>query len=141
MFNFRPKTDLPGFRVGQAEDVPGFALDPNGLPSGALAITGGGLYPTTYPAYDPTAPVGDGSPPAQAPRTAPSAVVPVAAGDLACEGMRGGCESGGDWGSTAAYRVEGRNLCVKCAVKRLGYQDEPSSTLPGLLEPWSLLRK
>src|SRR5580693_3784927 len=91
--------------------------------------------------YDPTAPVGDGSRPAQTPLTAPSAIVPVAAGDLACEGMRGGCDSGGDWGTTAAYRVEGRNLCVKCAVKQLGYQDEPGSTLPGLLEPWSLSRK
>jgi hypothetical protein len=121
MFNFRPRTDLPGFHVGQADDVPGFALDPNALLGGALANTSSGLYPTTYPAYDPTASIGDGSPPVQTPRMAPSAVVPVAAGDLACEGMRGGCESGGDWGSTAAYRVEGRNLCVKCAVKRLGY--------------------
>ena len=120
MFKFRPMTDGPGFRVGQAEDTPGFALDPNGL----------------VPPDDPGAPIGDGFLPTQTPPTAPSAVVPVAAGDLACEGMRGGCESGGDRGTTAAYRVEGRNLCVKCAVRRLGYQDEPSSTLPGLLQRW-----
>ena len=31
MFNFRPITDVPGFRVGQTEDTPGFAVDPNGL--------------------------------------------------------------------------------------------------------------
>ena len=45
MFNFRPMTDVPGFRVGQTEDTPGFAVDPNGL----------------VPPYDPGAPIGDGS--------------------------------------------------------------------------------
>ena len=126
MFNFRLKTDAPGFRVGETEDTPGFAVDPNGWPNGAPASVDGGVYPTMYPAFDP----------AQATHSVFSPVVPVAAGDLACEGGRGGCESGGDWGSTAAYRVEGRNLCVKCAVRRLGYQDEPSSVLPGLLQRW-----
>ena len=125
MFNLRPITGLPGFRVGQTEDTPGFAVDPNGL----------------APPYDPSAPIGDGSPPAPAPLQAPPALQPAAAGDLRCEGMRGGCENGGDWGTTAAYRVEGRNLCVKCAVRQLGYQNETSSTLLGLLEPWSLWRK
>jgi|SRR5688572_4648050 hypothetical protein len=28
------------------------------------------------------------------------------------------------------------NLCAKCLVKRLGYEDIPSSELPKLLEPW-----
>jgi hypothetical protein len=125
MFNFRPMTGVPGFRIGQTEDLPGFALDPNGL----------------APPYDPGAPIGDGSPPAQIPQQASPALQPVAAGDLRCEGIRGGCENGGDWGTTAAYRVEGRNLCPKRAVKQLGYQDETSSTLPRLLEPWSLWGK
>ena len=31
MFNFRLKTDVPGFRVGETEDTPGFALDPSSL--------------------------------------------------------------------------------------------------------------
>src|SRR5262245_34876765 len=71
----------------------------------------------------------------------PSDIVPVAAGDLACEGFRGGCESGGDYGTTAAYRAEGRRLCMKCALRKLGFENEPSSAQPGLLQPWSLQRK
>jgi hypothetical protein len=122
MFNFRPITDVPGFSVGQTEDTPGFAVDPDGL----------------VPPYDPGAPIGVGSSPAGTPLQAPPVLQPAAAGDLRCEGFSGGCQSGGDWGTTAAYRVEGRNLCPKCAVKQLGYQDETSSTLPRLLEPWSL---
>jgi hypothetical protein len=42
MFNFRLKADVPGFRVGQADDVPGFAVHPSGL----------------APTCDPSAPVG-----------------------------------------------------------------------------------
>jgi hypothetical protein len=78
MFNLRPKTDVPGFRVGETEDTPGFALDPNSL----------------APTYDPSAPISDGSSPAQAPQQPPPALQPAAAGDLRCEGMRGGCENG-----------------------------------------------
>jgi hypothetical protein len=95
MFNFRLMTGLPGFRVGQTEDAPGFAVAPDGW----------------APPYDPTAPIGDGSSPAETPLQAPPALQPAAAGDLRCEGFSGGCQSGGDWGTTAAYRVEGRNLC------------------------------
>lgn len=83
-------------------------------------------------------PVWDESFPTGMARPRPEGVVPVAAGDLRCEGMRGGCEGGGDYGGTAAYRVEGRNLCYKCAVRRLGYQNEPSSALPELMARWSL---
>jgi hypothetical protein len=38
MFNLRPKTGLPGFRVGQPEDQPGFAIDENGEGRSALPI-------------------------------------------------------------------------------------------------------
>lgn len=58
MFSFRPKSHLPGFRVGQSDDVAGFAFDPNGL----------------TPTDDPSAPIGDGSPPAQATQPAPPAL-------------------------------------------------------------------
>jgi hypothetical protein len=78
MFNLRPKTDVPGFRVGETEDTPGFALDPNSL----------------APTYDPSAPISDGSSQAQAPQQPPPALQPAAAVDLRCEGMRGGCENG-----------------------------------------------
>jgi hypothetical protein len=43
-------------------------------------------------------------------------IVPVAAGDLKCEGL---CSSGGSWGSTGMYNIGGRNLCHSCAVKIL----------------------
>jgi hypothetical protein len=46
----------------------------------------------------------------------------AAAGDLKCLGI---CASGGDYGTTAAYRVGNTPLCRKCAVKRLGVEDEP----------------
>jgi hypothetical protein len=49
----------------------------------------------------------------------------AAAGDLRCVG--GSCASGGDYGATAAYRVNNTPLCRKCAVRRLGIEDEPSN--------------
>jgi len=58
---------------------------------------------------------------------------PAAAGDLKCQGV---CSLGGDRGMTGAYREGRDNLCAKCLVKRLGYEDVPSSELPRLLEPW-----
>lgn len=64
-------------------------------------------------------------------------VEPVAAGDLMCTSCKGGRPSG----MTGAYRVEGDILCHKCAVKRLGIENEPSSEIPGILRPFSLQRK
>jgi hypothetical protein len=49
----------------------------------------------------------------------------AARGDLRCSGRD--CASGGDYGATAAYRVNNTPLCLKCAVKRLGIEDEPSN--------------
>ena len=37
MFNFTPRTDVPGFRVGLPDDVPGFNIDNNGLPRRGFA--------------------------------------------------------------------------------------------------------
>lgn len=46
----------------------------------------------------------------------------AAAGDLRCEGIRGGggCSRGGGYGSTAMYGVEGQKLCAQCAVRAIG---------------------
>lgn len=52
----------------------------------------------------------------------------VAAGGRACEGFSGGCQSGGSYGSSALYSVLGRNLCMDCAVKTLGLENEPAAT-------------
>ena len=124
MFNFRPPAGVPGFRLGQTEDVPGFAVDPNDM-----------LLP-----YDPGAPVGDGIASSQIPQQAPPALEPAAAGDLQCEGFSAGCQSGGDWGTTAQYRVgePPRNLCTKCALRYLGLENEPYSKQRGTLQPWSI---
>ena len=56
-------------------------------------------------------------------------VVPTAVGDLRCQA----CGAGRASGTTGAYSVGGETLCPKCAVKRLGYEDVPSSELPDLL--------
>jgi hypothetical protein len=116
MFNFRPDTDVPGFRVGMPDDEPGFNIAPDGSPR---------QVPSGMP---------------QENGFAPSPLQPVAAGDLACQGIEAGCQSGGDFGTTAAYRVGNRNLCMKCALKKLGLENEPGSLQPQLLLPWSLQR-
>lgn len=59
-------------------------------------------------------------------------------GDLKCQGY---CASGGDSGTTGAYRVEGKILCWKCAVKRLGVENAPGREQSETLEPFILKRK
>ena len=54
-------------------------------------------------------------------------VVPVAAGDLKCVG--GSCASGGSWGTTGMYYIEGKTLCRSCAVKQLGMENSPADKL------------
>jgi hypothetical protein len=150
MFNFRETKFVPGFRVKEpVKEVPGFRLAPDGSirqssadvasstdqsllapeswlqpwptskpePTSNLAFLGGGLAGM----------LGDST------RPALQDVEPAAAGDLKCQGV---CSLGGDRGMTGAYREGRDNLCAKCLVKRLGYQDVPSSELPKLLEPW-----
>src|SRR5216684_3188467 len=73
MFKFVPDTNVPGFRVGVRDDVPGFSIDENGsvrrpLPAApSAAVTAptifspaglsyqgnSGLFPTPYQAYVP----------------------------------------------------------------------------------------
>ena len=150
MFNFRENKFVPGFHVREpVEEVPGFRLAPDGsirqssaeiasstdqglgapenwlqpwstFKPGAtsnLAFLGGGLFGMP----------GDSTQPAS------QDFEPAAAGDLKCQGV---CSLGGDRGMTGAYREGRDNLCAKCLVKRLGYEDVPSSELPKLLEPW-----
>ena len=149
MFNVRDTKFVPGFHVTEpVEEVPGFRVGsdvstlqssanipsssgqslgaPNWLrpwptpkvaPMSNLAFLGGGLAGM----------LGSSSP------LALKDVEPAAAGDLKCQGV---CSLGGDRGMTGAYREGRDNLCAKCLVKRLGYEDVPSSELPKLLEPW-----
>src|SRR5476651_64889 len=65
----------------------------------------------------------------------------AAAGDLRCEGLRGGggCSKGrGDWGATAMYGIEGRNLCAKCGGRAVGAQDLPATEQIEILRPFLL---
>lgn len=48
-------------------------------------------------------------------------------GGLRCDGFSGGCQTSGSYGTTALYNVFGRNLCMDCAVKMLGIQNDSSS--------------
>jgi len=59
----------------------------------------------------------------------------AAAGDFRCEGFSGGCQTGGSYGTSAMYNVFGRNLCMDCAVKLLGIQNDPSSVKVLKLSP------
>lgn len=69
------------------------------------------------------------------PGTAIGTVQLVAAG-LRCEGVSGGCQNGGSFGTTAVFGVSGRNLCVDCAVKSLGIENEPAGEKIIILRPF-----
>ena len=64
----------------------------------------------------------------------------AAGGDLRCEGFAGGCQSGGSYGATAMYSVSGHALCMDCAVKMLGIQNESSKEKVLTLSPYILRR-
>jgi hypothetical protein len=167
MFNFPGNTRVPGFRVGFPEAVPGFRVGVPEEPGFRVTPDGSAgqsadTIPTTDPRYSASegwsllspywrksdgqafnfgnvaGGIGETLLPVGAPRSAPPEFEPVAAGDLRCEGTKSGCADGGDWGSTAGYVVGGRKLCFKCAVKKLGYENEPSSSLPQLMRRWTL---
>ena len=146
MFNFRETKFVPGFRVREPkEEVPGFHLAPDGSIRQSSTDVNSSTQRESWslPPFSPTpaanfAFLGGGlAGMAGAPLPAVQDFEPVAAGDLKCQA----CPSGGDYGTTGAYRIENRILCQKCAVKQLGLGNEPSSTQPGLLRPWLLDRK
>lgn len=144
-----PKEEIPGLYFWKPEETPGLHLwrpqeetegwrpeswmapeaDPSQGPFDNLDFRfGGGLLGATEEST---------WPPASSRPSLPD-VEPVAAGDLRCQGV---CSQGGDRGMTGSYRQGGDVLCAKCIVKRLGYENVPSSELPKLLAPWSLDRK
>jgi hypothetical protein len=52
----------------------------------------------------------------------------AASGRVPCDGFSAGCQSGGNYGSSAMYRIDRQNLCTDCAVKFMGLEDEPRAT-------------
>jgi hypothetical protein len=58
----------------------------------------------------------------------------VAAGDIPCQG----CQSGGSYGSTGMYLINGKVLCNDCAVKALGIQNENAAEKVRTLHPFLL---
>jgi hypothetical protein len=62
----------------------------------------------------------------------------VASGDLKCQGFGGGCQNGGSFGMSGAYRVTGHILCASCAEKALGFTDLPGGERAEALRPYSL---
>ena len=62
----------------------------------------------------------------------------AAAGDLRCEGIRGGCSNGGSRESTAAYSITGRKLCAECGIKAIGVSGLPHSEQMDMLIPFLL---
>jgi hypothetical protein len=62
----------------------------------------------------------------------------AAAGDLPCQGFAGGCQSGGTYGTTAAYRISNQNLCRDCAVKKTGSQDVSGAEQNEILQPFEI---
>jgi hypothetical protein len=60
----------------------------------------------------------------------------AAAGGLRCDGFPSGCQSGGTYGTSAMYHIDGRNLCTDCAVKYFCLQDEPTAEKVRILNPF-----
>lgn len=149
MFNVRDTKFVPGFHVTDPlEEVPGFRVAQDGsILQSSPNISSGGQSPVPSDTWLPPwstprsgrtsnlAFLGGGLSGLLGASTPPALqdVEPAAAGDLKCQGV---CSLGGDRGMTGAYREGRDNLCAKCLVKRLGYEDVPSSELPKLLEPW-----
>ena len=131
--DINPTSDLRGL----LERNPYVALGATFRHSGA-AVGRQSQPDQVWPQIDRQVPVWDGT--STRPYSQPDAIIPAAWGDLRCEGASsgGGCSSGGDYGTTAMYQVEGLNLCHKCAVKQLGFEDEPSSELPRIMRPFLL---
>lgn len=85
------------------------------------SATGDDIDAIATPPTDPAAPNGKHA-------------VPVAAGDLKCVG--GSCASGGSWGTTGMYYIDGKTLCRSCAVKQLGMENSPADELIRTLKPF-----
>lgn len=64
--------------------------------------------------------------------TGESGIDIAARGDLPCQG----CPSGGSYGTTGMYRVEGKILCHDCAVKAIGAENESAAEKTRALKPF-----
>ena len=62
----------------------------------------------------------------------------AAHGDLRCQAI---CATGGDYGTSATHRAEMTNMCRKCAVKRLGIENLPTSEQNEILERFEIKRR
>lgn len=154
MFNVRDTKFVPGFNVREpVEEVPGFRVAPAGsILQGSVNTplsrgrgvgapeSWGHTWTTPKPGPATNLAFLGGGPAGMLRASTPPAlqdVEPAAAGDYKCQACGGGRHSG----MTGAYQVGGRILCHKCAVKRLGFGNEPSSDLPTILQPFSLKPK
>jgi hypothetical protein len=66
-----------------------------------------------------------------------SDLIHVAAG-LRCDGFPSGCQSGGSYGSSGMYNINGRVLCIDCAIKFFGLQGEPKSEITRTLDRFQI---
>lgn len=64
-----------------------------------------------------------------------NSVTPIAWGDRKCQAY---CSAGGDSGTTGAYVIDGRIHCFKCAIKKLGVENEPPAEQIETLRPREL---
>lgn len=55
---------------------------------------------------------------------------------IACQGFPAGCQSGGSYGTTALYSINGKPLCRDCAVKILGIGGLPGPEQQDFLKPF-----
>ena len=58
------------------------------------------------------------------------------AGGLRCDGIAAGCQSGGSYGTSAMYQIDGKNLCRSCAVKWNMLENESGGEQVRQLEPY-----
>jgi hypothetical protein len=60
----------------------------------------------------------------------------AAAGDLKCVGYA--CANGGTYGTTGLYLVSSKTLCLDCAIKILGLEEEPPAERYAILKNFEL---
>lgn len=64
----------------------------------------------------------------------------AAAGGLHCDGFSSGCQSGGSYGTSGMYNIDGHVLCMDCAIKFFGLQDDSPKERVRTLAPF-LIKK
>jgi len=64
----------------------------------------------------------------------------AATGGLRCDGFSSGCQSGGSYGSSGMYNIDGHVLCMDCAIKFFSLQDDSPKERARTLGPF-LIKK